>query len=339
VLPKWEAGIIVTVAVVVVTYNSNATLGRCLDCIAKQTLKPARTIVIDNASPNGFPNDALADHAQIEVLRNPNNVGFAAANNQALQMLQSDPHITFVALLNPDAFPDATWLAELVDAAERYPDYDALASRMMVAGTHDIIDGLGDVYHVSGLAWRARHGQSLQPPDLDGQEVFGVCAGAGFYRLSALTQLGGFDTELFCYLEDVDLSFRLRRMGKRCRYVPNAVVWHIGGVSTRDNAAFRLYYGHRNMIFVYLKNMPTALLLLTLPVHIAVNLIGIIRSLWRGDSSVVLRAKYDAIHAIGRVIAQRKELESLATVGSLQLFPHLSKSLVRDVAGGSSGAG
>ncbi len=320
------------VAVVVVTYNSNATLGRCLDCVAKQTLAPARTIVINNASPNGFPDDVLADHAQIEVVRNPDNVGFAAANNQALRMLQRDPHIQFVALLNPDAFPDTTWLAELVDAAQQYPDYDALASRMMIAGTHDTIDGLGDVYHVSGLAWRARHGRSLQPLDLNGQEVFGVCAGAGFYRLSALTQLGGFDDELFCYLEDVDLSFRLRRMGRRCRYVPSAVVWHVGGVSTRDNATFPLYYGHRNMIIVYLKNMPTALLLLTLPLHIAVNLIGVIRSLWRGDSSVVLRAKYDALHAIRRVIVQRRELESRATVGSLQLLPHLSKSLVRDVA-------
>ena len=320
------------VAVVIVTYNSTSTLNVCLDALARQTLDPARTLIIDNASPEGFPEAALAGRRNLEVVRNNENVGFAAANNQAFEILRDDASIELVALLNPDAFPEREWLAALVDAAERHPDFDAFASRMMIDGTDDIVDGMGDAYHVSGLAWRIGHGLRLGPSHLIGREVFGVCAGAGLYRLDTLRSIGGFDTDLFCYLEDVDLSFRLRRIGRKSRYVPSAVVWHVGGESTRENGAFRLYHGHRNMIWVYLKNMPTGLLLLSLPVHIAVNIVGIVRSLWRGDVMTVLRAKYDAIRAIGRVMEQRKELRASASVGSLQLWRHLSKALWRRIS-------
>jgi GT2 family glycosyltransferase len=322
----------VSVAVVVVTYNSGATLAACLDALSKQTLQPARTLVIDNASPNGFPSDALADRAAIEVVRNRKNVGFAAANNQAFALLEGEPHCEFVALLNPDAFAEPTWLSEMVDAAAMFPEHDAFASRMMVDGTKDIVDGMGDVYHISGLAWRDGHGLRLLPDHLVGREVFGVCAGAGFYRLSAVKRAGGFDADLFCYMEDVDLSFRMRRLGMRCRYVPSAVVWHVGGESSRDNLKFRLYYGHRNMILVYLKNMPTGLLLATFPIHIAVNLIGIVRSMWRGESSVVLCAKFHAVRFLPDLMRSRKSLEHGACVGSRRLFPLLSRSLRRNIS-------
>jgi GT2 family glycosyltransferase len=322
----------VNVAVVIVTYNNSAvTLAACLDALGKQTLQPTRTLVIDNASPQGFPEVVTANRHNLEVIRNNENTGFAAANNQAFEILARNGNIELVALLNPDAFPEPEWLAELVRAAEQYPEFDAFASRMMIEGTDDIVDGMGDEYHISGLAWRAGHGKQLRPEHLVGHEVFGVCAGAGLYRFDTLRSLGGFDEDLFCYLEDVDLSFRLRRMGRRCRYVPDAVVWHVGGESTRDNVAFRLYYGHRNMIRVYVKNMPIGLLVLTLPAHIVVNLIGVVRSLWRGDASTLLRAKYDALHTLNHVMQQRKEVERTSTVGSWQLWRRLSKALFRNI--------
>ena len=320
------------VAVVIVTYDNLAgTIAQCLDALSRQTFPPTRIVVIDNASPAGFPKQVLDDRRDVEFVQNAENIGFAAANNQALRMLEDDMSIELVALLNPDTRPEPQWLEALVRAAELHPDFDAFASRMMLAGTQDIIDGLGDEYHVSGLAWRAFHGKRLRPEHLVEREVFGVCAGAGLYRLRALHNVGGFDAALFCYLEDVDLSFRLRRMGKRCLYVPSAIVWHVGGESSRDNIDFRLYYGHRNMIRVYVKNMPTALLLLTLPAHVCVNVIGLLRSVWRGDFAIVARAKLHAIRDIEAVLKQRRHLQRTATVGSRHLWPHLRKVPWRNI--------
>jgi len=319
----------VSIAVVIVTYNSTSTIGDCLAALDAQIRSPERIVIIDNASPAGFPSDVLKNRPSIEFVRNNQNVGFASANNQALSMLSGD--VEFVALLNPDAFPEPTWLAELESAARRFPDVDAFASRMMIASSGNLVDGTGDEYHVSGLAWRSNHGMRLQPKHLVAREVFAVCAGAALYRIDALRRVGGLDDELFCYLEDIDLAFRLRRTGGRCRYVPSAVVWHVGGESTKDNAGFRLYYGHRNMIRVYLKNMPIGLLLATLPLHVAVNIAAIIRSMWRGDARVVLRAKIDALRALPRILAQRRDLLRTATAGSTTIWRHLTIAPWRSV--------
>lgn len=324
---------LVGIAVVIVTYNNSAeTLAGCLNALAKQTLAPLRTLIIENASPGGFPEQLLNNRGNIEFISNAENVGFAAANNQAFDILRDDPRIEFVALLNPDAFPEPEWLAQLEDAARKHPDADAFASLMMVAGTQNVVDGMGDVYHVSGLAWREGHGLPLPQSGREGRDVFGVCAGAGFYRLNALQRLGGFDAHLFCYLEDVDLAFRMQRLGMKCRYVPSAIVWHVGGESTRDNLPFRLYYGHRNMILVYAKNMPSGLLLLTLPVHVTVNLLAILRSALRGDIGVVLRAQRDAIRALNRVIPQRRAIQRTATCGSRHLWRKLSWAPWRNIS-------
>ena len=88
-----------SVAVVIVTYHSADTLPACLDALAKQTLRPSKTLVIDNASPMGFPSEALKGR-DVETIRNSRNIGFAAANNQALSIIGGDDHIDLVALLN-----------------------------------------------------------------------------------------------------------------------------------------------------------------------------------------------------------------------------------------------
>lgn len=196
-----------TIAVVIVTYNSLRTLGQCLEAVAAQTIAPDRLIVIDNASPEGTPGEIVARCAGAEFVVNTENVGFAAANNQALELLSSDPRIEFVALLNPDAFPESTWLEAMLGAARRHPDHDAFASRMMIAGTTDLVDGLGDVYHVTGLAWRAGHGTALRRSDLLGREVFGVCAGAGFYRRSVLVEMMGLTRGCFVISKTLTCPF------------------------------------------------------------------------------------------------------------------------------------
>jgi GT2 family glycosyltransferase len=216
-------------------------------------------------------------------------------------------------------------------AATTHPDIASFACRMMLEGAHNVLDGAGDVYHVSGLAWRADHGRPLAERHLVERDVFGACGGAALYRLDGLRGIGGFDEDLFCYLEDVDVAFRLQRAGRRCLYVPSAVVCHVGGASTPNNPEFRLYHGHRNMIRVYLKNMPTMLLIATLPLHIAVNLMALVRSIWRGDVRIVARAKLDALHALPRVLAQRRSTRMTDVADTRTVWRSMSKAFVRNV--------
>ena len=89
------------------------------------------------------------------------------------------------------------------------------------------------------------------------------------YRAEILRELGGFDESFFCYLEDVDLGYRLRLRGEHCLYIPTAVVVHLGSAISSQYPGFALYHGHRNLVWTFVKNTPTALLLPMLPLHLA----------------------------------------------------------------------
>jgi GT2 family glycosyltransferase len=92
-----------------------------------------------------------------------------------------------VALLNPDAYPDATWLQELVTHAERNPAFASFGSKMFSDLEREHLDGVGDTYHVSGLPRRRGHGQR-DVGQFDGNaEIFGPCAAAGLYSTGALS--------------------------------------------------------------------------------------------------------------------------------------------------------
>ena len=132
----------------------------------------------------------------------------------------------WLALLNADAFPEPDWLERLLEAAETIPNA-FFASRQIQANSTELLDGEGDVYHISGLAWRRNYGLPVLEK-FDTEEIFSSCAAAALYPRQAFLDAGGFDEDYFSYHEDVDLGFRLRLKGLRCFYVPKAVVYHVG---------------------------------------------------------------------------------------------------------------
>ena len=118
--------------------------------------------------------------------------------------------------------------------------------------------------------------------------------------------VGAFDEDFFCYVEDVDLAFRLRLAGYGCWLVGSAVVRHVVSGSTGYRSDFSVYYGHRNLVLTYVKNMPVALLLITLPLHLFVNLLAVLVGVVRGQGLVVLKAKWDAFRCIPATLKKRR---------------------------------
>ncbi len=314
------------IAVIVVNYNGREYLIRCLTALAAQSCIPDLVIVVDNDSQDGSLEAASAGFSQHHYIRNASNRGFAEGNNQALALCK-ERQMGYVALLNPDAFPEPNWLEELLDLAVRHPGLGSVASRMMEEGSHDRVDGTGDFYHIFGLARRRGHGQCLNPEWLVEQEVFGACAGAALYRMDALTEVGFFDTDFFCYMEDVDLAYRLQLAGYVCWYNPNAVVQHIGSASTGYRSDFSVYYGQRNMIWAFFKNTPGALLVLLLPGHIVVNLAALGLGLIRGQGRVVLRAKIDGLKGLKNIWKKRARVQKNNSLPLAHNWRILSKSM------------
>jgi len=313
-----------TVTVIIVNWNSGPFLARCLEHLQRQTIRPDRIIVVDNASSDGSAQCTLEAGAELFAMQT--NLGFAAGNNCALAECDSD----FVACLNPDAFPAPDWMERLLDAASAFPDVAAFGSRQLNADQPDKLDGIGDVYHISGLVWRLRYGCYQNASDMIAREIFSPCAAAALYRRSSLIEIGGFDEDFFCYVEDVDLGFRLRLAGYRAIYVPLAVVHHVGSASTGgQHSDFSIYHGHRNLVWVYVKNMPGALFWLLLPLHVLLSLVSIIWFAFCGQGGVILRAKRDAVWGLPRMWRKRQvnQNKRVATVRDIWLV--LGKQILR----------
>jgi GT2 family glycosyltransferase len=296
-----------TVAVLIVNWNGGSLLRRCLDSVAQQRRPPDHVIVVDNASTDDSLRQADEALHGAHVIRLGANVGFARANNIAAK---AAPHVDALALLNPDAFPEAGWLEALVHAAEREPGVAAFASRMVLASLPEYLDGAGDSYHSSGRAWRNGHRRPVATWPASDAEVFAACAAAALYRRIAFEEVGGFDEQYFCYFEDVDLGFRLRLRGHRCRYVHNAIVRHMGSALSGYQSNFAVYHGERNAVWTFFKDMPSPLLWLYLPQHLTLNVLALLYYPWRGQGGVVLKAKLDAVRGLRSVLRRRKSVQA-----------------------------
>jgi GT2 family glycosyltransferase len=309
------------ITVIIVNWNSGDHLERCLKYLSEQDLPPSRVLVIDNGSSDGSA-DIIEEKFDFELQRLGYNYGFAGGNNRALKQVDTE----FVALLNPDAFPKKNWLKSLIVAAQEYPDVAAFGSLQVMLDNDELVDGMGDVCHLSGLVWRSGYGRPLNLMSNTPFEIFSPCAGAALYRTDALIVVGGFDEDFFCYVEDVDLGFRLRLAGFKSMLVPDAIVHHVGAAASggRDSD-FSIYHGHRNLVWSYVKNMPGVLFWLCLPLHFVLNIAEIFWFTIRRKGSVILRAKRDAVFGLRKMRNKRKQIQKQRSVSVYDIWQVLDK--------------
>ncbi|MET0545434.1 MAG: glycosyltransferase family 2 protein [Caulobacterales bacterium] len=265
------------VGIVIGTFNANDHWPRLRTALLNQTFKDFEVVVIDNASDL---DKRLAD-ADLPVgfrhIQLTENIGYAAATNRAVATLQTE----FIAMLNPDAFPEPEWLEQLMNAAGRHPGAAAFGSTQLRDDAFGVFDGIGDSYWAGGHPFRAGHGRSQKYLAAEG-ETFSVSAVAALFRRQAFLDIGGFDERFFAIWVDVDFGFRLRLAGGRAIQVPDAVVHHIGGLTIGRRSPFRTYHAFRNRLWIFVKNMPAAFFWFCLPGHIAMTAVDLFLLALRG---------------------------------------------------------
>jgi GT2 family glycosyltransferase len=308
------------VSIIIVNWNGGKYIEKCLESVFAQTFKNFEVILVDNGSTDNSSEKILKQWPDIRFIGFEKNMGFAVANNIAIDNAKGE----WLALLNTDAFPEPDWLEKLYEATLKYRDLFFFTSCQIQASAPYKLDGTGDEYNIGGIAWRRQSGESIEQASQTVDEVFSACGAAAFYPREAFLKVGGFDSDFFSYLEDVDLSFRLRLLGYRCLYIPQAKVLHVGSASLGKASEFAIYHSQRNMIWVFLKNMPFPYIVKYLPVHIVMNLgYGFFYGLCC-CFCISLKAMKDALLGIPSVLSKRKELQS-----NLQIDPQEVIRLIR----------
>ncbi len=247
------------VTVVIPNWNGRGWLPGCLAAIAAQTQAPAEVIVVDNGSEDGSPDYLRAHHPAVHLIELGHNTGFAHAANCGIDAATTP----FVALVNTDVVLGRDWVersARALSAGERTA---AIATKMLQLEDPQEIYDTGDILRRDGACeQRGRFSRDDGRYDEPG-DIFGACAGAALYRRDAVLAVGGFDERFFAYLEDVDLTLRLRLEGWRCRYEP-VVALHAGESTSRNLAGGHRFLVQRNTLFLVAKWFPVRWLPLVL---------------------------------------------------------------------------
>ncbi|RME97163.1 MAG: glycosyltransferase family 2 protein [Chloroflexi bacterium] len=234
-----------TVAAIIVNWNTRDLLAECIESLRRHTADlNLHIIVVDNASTDGSVEMLRRNYPDVQVIVNTKNVGFARANNQAMQQSAAD----YFLLWNSDAFatPGAVQSllqlaqsqprAGLIGAQLRNPDGTFQASYTPFPGLWQeflILSGLGRL--LFGNAYPSRGPETEKGPQVV-DYVEGACM---LVRREAFEQTGGMDEGYFMYAEEVDWCFALKRAGWQVWYQPQAQVTHLGGASSTGRRTHR----------------------------------------------------------------------------------------------------
>lgn len=253
-----------SIAVTIVTYNSARYIRQCLEWVLEQDYRDTEVIVIDNASSDES-RLILADfESRVTIVHNAANTGFAAAQNQAIELSNAD----WVLTLNPDVRLTRDFISNLLTAARSDATAGAACGKLL-AMTEDcaipsppVFDSTG-IYFTPNLRHFDRGSRITDTGQYDRLEyVFGASGAAALYRRDMIRDisLSGefFDSDFFAYREDADVAWRAQLLGWRCLYVPSAVAYHVRSVlpSNRQSLAPLInMHSVANRFLMRIKNM------------------------------------------------------------------------------------
>lgn len=212
------------VTIVVVTYNS----AHCLPMLAPLLSVCPNVVISDNGSDDDTAGKAQMLWPQAKVLAHGRNLGFGAANNRALALVNTP----FALLLNPDCEMTQQALQELILAAETFKDAAVLAPQLMASEDRAEVN-----YRWPSAIWTSRG------PAAEGPACVGfVCGAVMLLRMERMTTVGLFDERFFLYYEDDDLCLRLFQARLPIVLCPQVKVLHRSRGSVRGKSPWRSEY-------------------------------------------------------------------------------------------------
>lgn len=218
-----------------------------------QTWPVLEVILVDNGSTDDSANEAERRFGdRLAIIRNAKNEGFARGNNAGFQAAKGE----WVFLLNSDAVCEPTVIAELMQFVADKPDVGQLACRVVRADQPHCFDSAGLLLYPDGVC-RSRGWQEKDLGQYDrAEEVLAPHGCACALRKAMLDQIGAFDEDFFCYLEDLDLGVRGQLAGWKCWYVPSTLVRHKKSTTAGNYSVFKAYHVERNRLYCLWKWMP-----------------------------------------------------------------------------------
>ena len=249
----------IKIAIVILNWNGRKYLKQFLPGVIKNsTVEGTRVIVADNCSTDDSVLFLEENFPEVEIIKLKKNFGFARGYAVTLPQIPAEYYV----LLNSDVEVTKNWLEPVVEMMDANPKIAAAMPKIRSYTQRDNFEyaGAGGGF-IDKYGYPFCRGRILTNIEEDhGQfddvrEIFWASGACMFLRSSAYSRTGGLDGDFFAHMEEIDLCWRLKRLGYEIFYNPNSKVYHVGGGTLPNDNPRKLYYNYRNSLFLLFKNI------------------------------------------------------------------------------------
>ena len=293
-----------SVSIIVVNWNRAGLLIDCLGSLSRQSYSNYEMILVDNGSSDDSVRFVKENFSLVKVVELPENRGFTGGNCAGLKVANGE----FIALVNNDTRVHESWLENLMQPMLNDRSVGVCVPKILFEADGSF-NSAGSGITTAAVGFN--HVLDFRTEGLDSpNRVFGACGAAVLYRRRMVEEIGFLDEDFFLYDEDTDLSFRAQLAGWTCAYVPTAVVHHVANASAGRLSDTHVYYHTRNLEFVWIKNMPTSLMLRYAHQKLLQEIGSFAYLCLRpGKWRAFFRAKRDAVKMLPKMWRKRREIQ------------------------------
>lgn len=262
-------------SIIILHYSGLKDTRACIQSLLKDGETDREIFVWDNASAQKDGQELLrefGDAIRLEVASE--NFGYAGGNNRAAKNAYGD----ILIFLNNDTEVTPGWMTPLVAALDTDENLAACQPKLRSlwdATLFDAAGGAGGFIDAWGYPFVRGRVISFQEEDIGQYDaptaLDWACGACMAVRKKEFLDAGGFDEDFFAYLEEVDLCWKWRRLGKRIALVPTSIVGHRGGSTWKNRQHLMLYHKHRNGLLMLLKHLSYWQMLRVLPIRLVLE--------------------------------------------------------------------
>lgn len=299
-----------SVAVVILNWNGRPLLEKFLPGVVRSIYPDLQIIVGDNASTDDSVAFVRANYPDVRLIENDKNYGFAEGYRKILEQVEADYYV----LLNSDVEVPEHWILpvinlmeqdDLIAAAQPKIKWQKDKSKFEYAGA---AGGYLDLHCFPFC--RGRLFDTVEE-DFgqynDSREIFWASGAALFIKSKYWKESGGLDPDFFAHMEEIDLCWRLKNMGYKIVYCPDAEVYHVGGGTLNANNPYKTYLNFRNNLIIMQKNLPLTDAYFRIFIRIWIDFVAWIHFLVQGKTEFAMAISKAHFHFFKYIFVNSKK--------------------------------
>ncbi|BDD03215.1 glycosyltransferase family 2 protein [Aureibacter tunicatorum] len=285
-------------AIIILNFNGKHFLEKFLPSVMEHS-GIAEVIVADNKSTDHSVQFLQNSYPEIRIIQNPVNGGFAKGYNDALKEVESKYYI----LLNSDVEVSEKWIEPILKLMDSDEQIAACQPKILSFKNKSHLEYAGAAGgFIDILGYPFCKGRIFDTVEEDQPEfnktypIFWASGAALFIRSEIYHAIEGFDEDFFAHMEEIDLCWKINRLGKKIYYCGESKVYHVGGGTLPMGNPRKTYLNFKNSLITLYTNSRYSDLFWKIPLRFAFDLLAIFKFLFSfdiGSIKAILQADWD----------------------------------------------